>query len=583
MNVPVPRRAHDPSRRAHRRFPWRRAAALAAALALVPALLSPASAADAAGDAILIRDIKVDIDLDAASTVRVFPMPDSPVGTTYTYVWSDETGELARTTTTATSTEVSIGREKFGRRIRTVVTATTPDGSTQTMLGGSSVATWWSDGSIGYDAATRQFRLEGPHLPAVFEAELGPVTVSYQWFRSGTPIAAEVGRDPWVHTRVAADQGQTLMVKAVARQAATGAQGGTWGTAPTPPVGVVRLAYRVNGTVAAGQTLIASAQPTSWYPEDPMPQLTCDHQWYRNGTAVHGETAAWHYVHTMERSTTLQVRTRCTSPGNLPMTLWSQKLAVPGLPTLLSLTGDDTLRDLGEYRGDSPDLWLNPGRTGSFYFGNPLSTSYLPTRSMSLVSLAGDMDDNGREDLVARDSKGALWLYPFVTHRVRIGSGGWNAMNLLVAGGDFTGDRTADLFARRSTGEFVFYAGRGRQSLVAGRVVATSAFRSARHIVTLGDANGDGRADLHVVRPDGSLWFYAGRGNGSLAAPVRIGGGWNSMRKLLPGRDLNRDGRADLLALDTAGRLWLYPGNGRGGFWARSLTNSGHPLTTAIS
>ena len=156
-------------------------------------------------------------------------------------------------------------------------------------------------------------------------------------------------------------------------------------------------------------------------------------------------------------------------------------------------------------------------------------------------------------------------------------------MNLLVAGGDFTGDRSADLFARRSTGELVFYAGRGRQGLAGGKVVATSAFRSARHIVTLGDANGDGLADLHVVRPDGTLWFYAGRGNGGLAAPVRVGTGWGSMKKLLAGRDLNRDGRADLLALDTAGRLWLYPGNGRGGLTARSLTNYGHPLTTAIS
>ncbi len=552
-------------------------------LAATLALVAPAPTADAAGDADLIRGLKASVRLDAPSTVLVLPQPGTPAGTTYTYVWSDETGELARTTSTSTLGQTVIGREKFGRRIRVSVTATAPDGSTESELGASMVASLWRDGGISYDTPSRQFRLLGPHLPATFDAELGPVTVSYQWSRSGSPIAADAGRDPWVHARVPADQGQSLSVVVLAHQPATGTDGYAFGSVPTPRIGVVTVEYNVIGQAVSGQAPYATAKPTSWYPDDLVPQLTCDHQWYRNGTAIYGETSSAHYVHTLERSTTLQVRTRCSSPGNLPQTLWSQKFAVPGVPALVSLLGNDALRDLGEYRSWQPDLWLNQGRPGSFSFGNPLSTSYLPTRSMTLVSLAGDLDDDGRDDLVARDSKGGLWRYPFVRDRVRIGVSGWNSMNLLVAGGDFTGDRSADLFARRSTGELVFYVGRGRQGMAAGKVVATSAFRSARHIVTLGDANGDGLADLHVVRPDGTLWFYAGRGNGGLAAPVRVGTGWGSMRKLLPGRDLNRDGRADLLALDTAGRLWLYPGNGRGGFTARSLTNAGHPLTTAIS
>jgi hypothetical protein len=553
-------------------------------VAAVLALVVPAPVADAADTADLISSVKLYVVLDAQATGAVVPQPDTPAGTSYTYVWSDETGELARTTTTANVAQTPIGRAKFGRTIGLSITATAPGGATETENSAPVVATRWLVGGLQYDATDRRFVWYSPQLPATFDAELGPVSVSYQWSRSGTPIPADPGVDPWVHARVAADEGQTLGVAVVSHQAATGA-GSTWAAAPTPPVGVVKAAYAATGSGASGQTLAVEVRPTSWYPGDPtvVPELTCDHQWYRDGAALYGETGQYHYVHTMERGTTLQVRTRCSSPGYLSQTFWSSKLTVPGVPALVSLLGNDALRDLGEFWPGMPDLWLNRGRPGSFSFGEPLSTSYLPTRSMSMISLAGDLDDDGRDDLLARDSKGALWLYPFVRNRVRIGASGWNAMNLLVAGGDFTGDRSADLFARRSTGELVFYAGRGTQGLAAGKVVATSAFRSARLIVTLGDANGDGLADLHVVRPDGTLWFYAGKGNGGLAAPVRVGTGWGPMRTLLTGRDLDRDGRADLLALDTAGRLWLYPGNGRGGFTSRSLTNAGHPLTTSIS
>ena len=98
----------------------------------------------------------------------------------------------------------------------------------------------------------------------------------------------------------------------------------------------------------------------------------------------------------------------------------------------------------------------------------------------------------------------------------------------------------ADLLARRSTGELVFYPGRGLQGLGAGKVVAASTFRAAKRIVTIGDANGDGRADLHVQWAGGDLSFYAGRGDGTFASPVRVGTGWGSMTRLLAGRDLDR-------------------------------------------
>ena len=556
---------------------------LVAALAAALVCLGSASAAVAADTADLIEELHFSVVLDAQAASVVVPQPDTPAGTTYSYVWSDETGELGRTTTTETLATTAVGRAKFGRTFTATVTAVAPDGRTETATSAPLVATRWQVGGIAYDESSRQFQMQLPHLPAQFEAELGTVSVTYLWSRAGAAIAPDPGLPGWVHARTAADEGRTLSVSVQSVQATTGAAS-VWSSGSTPPVGVVMVSLTTEGTVASGQFVRAAVRILSWYPgsQSVVPDLACNGQWYRNGVALYGRTGLQHRIHTMERSTTLQANVRCSSPGYLPINLWTAKLAVPGAPALVSLWNGDALRELCEFHPWYDTLMMHVGRPGTFDLDNGLSTSVMPTRSVNSIALAGDLDDDGRENLVARDSSGALWSYSSGQNRVRIGAGGWNSMNLLVTGGDFTGDRMADLFARRSTGELVFYPGRGLQGLGAGKVVAASTFRAAKKIVTIGDANGDGLADLHVQWGNGDLSFYAGRGDGTFASPVRVGTGWGSMTRLLAGRDLDRDGKADLLALDTARRLWLYPGNGRGGFTARSLTNSGHPLGTGI-
>lgn len=367
------------------------------------------------------------------------------------------------------------------------------------------------------------------------------------------------------------------------KQASTGVSSTQWFEA-TPVVGTLQMKVPVVGTVASGQSLYVDPTITYTYPpySGTIHDATCAHQWYRDGKALYAETRSDHYVHTMERSTVLQVRARCSLPGYLAATPWSARVSVPGVPALVSFLGGDALRELTLIEAWSTALWDMPGRLGRFDFSAYNTMNDTDMKRMTAIATAGDLDDDGREDIMARDSSGVLWAYPSnASTRVRLGTG-WNGMNLFVAGGDFTKDRMADLYVRKSTGELLFYEGRGRQGLAGGKVVAYSAFKNAVRIVTLGDANGDGYADLHVTWPNGDMYFYAGRGTGALAPAVKVGTGWGSMTRLLLGRDLNRDGKADLLALDTKGNLWLYPGNGEGGFTARSLTNSGHPLSTRI-
>ncbi|MGK5639147.1 FG-GAP repeat domain-containing protein [Streptomyces sp. URMC 126] len=81
-----------------------------------------------------------------------------------------------------------------------------------------------------------------------------------------------------------------------------------------------------------------------------------------------------------------------------------------------------------------------------------------------------DLTGDGRTDIVARDREGTLWLYkgtgdtarPF-KGRTRIGDG-WNRYNLLLGAGDVDVDGRTDLIARDGKGALWLYKGTGRAS-----------------------------------------------------------------------------------------------------------------------
>ncbi|WUH91127.1 VCBS repeat-containing protein [Streptomyces sp. NBC_00433] len=79
----------------------------------------------------------------------------------------------------------------------------------------------------------------------------------------------------------------------------------------------------------------------------------------------------------------------------------------------------------------------------------------------------GDLTGDGKADIVARDSAGGLYLYkgtgnykaPFAS-RVKIGSG-WNVYNRIIGLGDNNADGKYDLIARRTGGALFFFPGTG--------------------------------------------------------------------------------------------------------------------------
>ncbi|MFB7833347.1 MULTISPECIES: FG-GAP repeat domain-containing protein [unclassified Streptomyces] len=83
------------------------------------------------------------------------------------------------------------------------------------------------------------------------------------------------------------------------------------------------------------------------------------------------------------------------------------------------------------------------------------------------VAGQGDLSGDGRPDIVARDKAGVLWLYrgtgdykaPFAG-RTKIGSG-WNVYDRLLSVGDLDADGRTDLIARKPNGDLFRYSGSG--------------------------------------------------------------------------------------------------------------------------
>jgi len=143
-----------------------------------------------------------------------------------------------------------------------------------------------------------------------------------------------------------------------------------------------------------------------------------------------------------------------------------------------------------------------------------------------------------------------------------------------LAGGalaDINGDGKADLIAVKPDGEMVDYVGSGNVSApfsaAAGHTYTFGSGWNGFDLLMAGDINGDHKADVVGRKPDGTLWDYIG--NGVVSSPFsaatgrtyEIGKGYEGFTALALG-DINGDGKADLIARKSDGTLVDYIGNG---------------------
>ncbi|MFB7514588.1 FG-GAP repeat domain-containing protein [Streptomyces sp. NPDC056144] len=173
-----------------------------------------------------------------------------------------------------------------------------------------------------------------------------------------------------------------------------------------------------------------------------------------------------------------------------------------------------------------------------------------------------DLDGNGSANGIYTVNAGRLLYTPY-GGSPRFIANGWGGYNEVLSAGNTGGGVADDILARDSSGVLWHYLAYGNGSLT-GRKRVGAGWNQYTQIAGKGDITGDGRADVVAKDRNGYLWLY--KGTGSHSAPftgrVRIGTGWNWFNLLVSPGDLNFDGLADLVARDKDGGLWLYPGRG---------------------
>ncbi|HEX8864942.1 MAG TPA: FG-GAP-like repeat-containing protein, partial [Lentzea sp.] len=183
----------------------------------------------------------------------------------------------------------------------------------------------------------------------------------------------------------------------------------------------------------------------------------------------------------------------------------------------------------------------------------------------------GDWDNDGKTDLLIKDSDGVLYLLPTVDtpagtksgDRVEIGRG-WNGFT--IAGvADWDNDGKLDIIARQpDTGDLYLYPGEAKRGPSSQDSVRIGWGWGAYTFAGVADYDRDGKQDVIARDPDGVLWIYPGEGKRAPSTQDRatLGWGWNGFA-FAGIADRSGDGKPDIFAYwESGGELWLYMGSG---------------------
>nr|WP_221383379.1 glycoside hydrolase domain-containing protein [Actinoplanes polyasparticus] len=185
---------------------------------------------------------------------------------------------------------------------------------------------------------------------------------------------------------------------------------------------------------------------------------------------------------------------------------------------------------------------------------------------------AADFSGNGWSDVLGRSPTGVLSAFhgngSLIDNNQRRTLADIRATNAVVRIGDLNRDGREDVITRQTNGDLWFHPGTGT-TLGAGKRL-TRGWQTMREITGIGDLTGDGRPDLLAVSRGHNLYLYAGQPGPKLSGAKLVGSGWSGRTDLAAAGDFNRDGFPDLAARDTDGRLHLWPGR-KGGFTGARL------------
>ncbi|MYS21290.1 N-acetylmuramoyl-L-alanine amidase [Streptomyces sp. SID4948] len=233
-------------------------------------------------------------------------------------------------------------------------------------------------------------------------------------------------------------------------------------------------------------------------------------------------------------------------------------------PPLAGATRYDVLA-----RDAAGTLWQYQGSSNG---ASPFLAKYQVGKGWTMYNAATALSPpraDGTGDVVARDSSGTLWynqgtgnINAPLKSRVKVGTG-WSGYSLITGVGDVTGDGKADLVARDSKGTLWLFKGTGTAAVFSARVSIGTGWNSYNLLSGLADVTGDGKADMIARDTGGTLWLFKGTGSATtpFAARVKLGSG-SAWKAIVGAGDLSGDGKADMLTRDSAGKMWLFKGTG---------------------
>ncbi len=296
----------------------------------------------------------------------------------------------------------------------------------------------------------------------------------------------------------------------------------------------------------------------------------------------------------------------------------------------------DLLTGVGDVTGDGRNdvAARNPGNGRLFVYPGTGNGGFQTRQRVpgdwsgyTLLAATGDLDGDGRPDLLARGSGGTLWAMPG-TGSARFGTpvkvrGSWSQWETISGFGDFNRDGLADLFVRRgagkpgwivpSTGDLAFgdalgpitrfegagtvagaarYASNKLPDVVSRRgadvrtyvhagtvellpaIDTGLALPNANALFNAGDWDRDGFSDLIHRNANGALFLRRGDGKGHFGTRVKLASDFRGVTLLAAVGDMTGDGWPDLMGQPRGSSMRIYPGRGLRGLKASYVAHS---------